>query len=75
MLNASVLLSRGTFTSRPDVCQKIVYVLNWLLFQGKGNTEKLLNCLSSGDYNLKSIKSSCNLKTDLNRAKVGHFLI
>ena len=30
--------------------------------------------MSSGAYNLnlKAIKSSCDLKTDLNRAKVGH---
>ena len=41
-------------------------------FQCEVNTGKLLNCLSSGAYELKAIKSSCNLKTDLNRAKVGH---
>ena len=41
-------------------------------FQCEVNTEKLLNCLFSGAYNLKAIKNSCNLKTDLNRAKVGH---
>ena len=41
-------------------------------FQFEVNTGKLLNCLSSGAYNLKAIKSSCNLKTDLNRVKVGH---
>ena len=40
-------------------------------FQYEVNTGKLLNCLSSGAYNLKAIKSSCNLKSDLNRAKVG----
>ena len=42
-------------------------------YQCEVNTGKLLNCLSSGAYNLKAIKSSCNLKIDLNRAKVGHF--
>ena len=41
-------------------------------YQCEVNTGKLLNCLYSGAYNLKAIKSSCNLKTDLNRAKVGH---
>ena len=41
-------------------------------FQYGVNTGKLLNCLSSGAYNLKATKSSCNLKPDLNRAKVGH---
>ena len=41
-------------------------------FQCEVNTGKLLNCLSSGAYNLKAIKSSCNLKTDLNKPNVGH---
>ena len=36
------------------------------------NTGKLLDCLSLGAYNLKTIKIGSNLKTDLNRAKVGH---
>ena len=41
-------------------------------FQCKVNTGKLLNCLFLGAYNAKAIKSSYNLKTDLDRAKVGH---
>ena len=43
-------------------------------FQCEVNTGKLLNCLSSGAYNLKAIKSNCNLKTDLNRAKASDMI-
>ena len=42
-------------------------------FQCAVNTGKLLNCLFLGAYNVKTIKSRCNLNTDLNRAKVEHF--
>ena len=36
------------------------------------NTGELLSFFSSGAYSFKAIKSSGNLKRDLNRAKVGH---
>ena len=45
------------------------------MFRCEANTGKLLDCLSSGAYDLKTIKSSCNPITDLNRAKVGIPLI
>ena len=35
-------------------------------------TGKLLNCLFLGTNNVKTIKISCNLKTDLDRAMVGY---
>ena len=41
-------------------------------FQCEVNAGKLLNCLCSGAYNLKAVKTSCNQKTDLDRAKIGH---
>ena len=41
-------------------------------FRCEVNTAKLLNCLFLGAYNVKTIKGSCNLKTDLDRAKIGH---
>ena len=43
-----------------------------LYFRYEVNTGKLFNCLFLGAYNVKTIASSCNLKTDLDRAKVGH---
>ena len=42
------------------------------IFGGEVKTGKLLNCLFLGAYNVKTIRISCNLKTDLDRAKVGH---
>ena len=42
-------------------------------FRCEVNTGKLRDCLSLGACNLKTIKSSCYLEKDLNRAKVGHF--
>ena len=41
-------------------------------FLCKVKTGKLLNCLFLGAYNVKTIGISCNIKTDLDRAKVGH---
>ena len=41
-------------------------------FSVQSNTGKLLNCLFLGAYNIKTIKSIHNLKTDLDRPKVGH---
>ena len=41
-------------------------------FGFKRSLLSLLNCLFLGTYNVKTIKSNCNLKTDLDRAKVGH---
>ena len=42
------------------------------LFLVQNNTGKFLNCLFSEAYNVKTIKSSCNVKTYLDRAKLGH---
>ena len=56
----------------PDVPNKLNNTPIFSLFSVRSNTRKLLNCLFLGAYNVKTIKSGCNLKTDLDRAKVGH---
>ena len=42
-------------------------------FKQNANARKFFKPLTFNARNLKTTQSRCNLKTDLNRAKVGHF--
>ena len=42
------------------------------LFSVRSKNWKVAQLIVLGAYNVKTIRISCNLKTDLDRAKVGH---
>ena len=62
--------SEQTLPGLPDKLNNTPYIP---YFRCEVNTGKLLIFRSLQEsYNLKTIKSNCNLTTDLDRAKVGH---